>query len=261
MMAQPLLAVKVGNTNLAFGLFLGEELAHVWRAETRPENTADEYASLLLEYLAAAQVSPSSVRAVAVVSVVPALTETVRELTRRYFKLEPFVAAPGVHSGLEIKYDDPRTLGADRLVDMVAARARFGAPAVVVDFGTATTFNALDARGRFVGGAIAPGLVMSAEALHRFTAALPRVEIAPPQTPLARNTPEALRAGIFLGYAGLVETLVARIVSAMNEPSARVIATGGLAPLLAPHCPSIYAVDTRLPLYGLRILYNLNNPL
>ncbi len=259
MNATRLLAIKIGNTNLAWGIFQGDALIHTWRAETRAEKTADEYAALLLELLQDVQVPPRSITAAALVSVVPALNETIRDLCNKYLDVEPFVAASGMKSGMRIRYDDPRTFGADRLVSLVAAKQKYGAPLILLDLGTATTFNALDAHGDFVGGAIAPGLNMSADALHQFTAKLPRIEIAPPPHALGTNTRDALRSGIFFGYVGLVDGILARMKQEMNEPKARVIATGGMSQLLAPHCAAIDVVDGDLALEGLRILYELNH--
>ncbi len=258
-----LLAIKIGNSNIGFGLFEGAQLVQTWRVQTRAEKTADEYGSELLDFFDRTRPSESApasrVEGAAIVSVVPALTTTFEELCRRYLDCEPFIVGPGVKSGIQIQYEDPRALGADRLVALVAARARYGTPALVLDFGTATTFNALDRAGNFIGGAIAPGLTIEAEALHRFTAKLPLVEIAPPPHALATNTRDALRAGIFLGYVGLVEGLIARLRAEMTDSArVRVIATGGLATLIAPHCPSIELVDSQLALEGLRILFEMN---
>ncbi len=254
-----LLAIKVGNSNIGFGVFEGPQLTRAWRVQTQAEKTADEYASQLLDFFDGAAESLAGIDRAAIGSVVPALTTTFEQVCRRYLHCEPFVVAPGIKSGIKIQYEDPRALGADRLVAMAAAKARYGVPALVLDFGTATTFNALDAAGNFIGGAIAPGLNIQAEALHRFTAKLPLVEIAPPAHALAMNTREALRSGIFWGYAGLVEGLIARLRAEMPGPNAvRVIATGGLASLIAPHCPSIEIVDSALALEGLRILFEMN---
>lgn len=253
-----LLAVKIGNTNLGLGIFDGTQLTWAWRAETRVDKTADEYAALLLSYFESANVTPASVHAAALVSVVPPLTEILTEVCARHLQLKPFIAASGVKSGIKILYDDPRTFGADRLTVLVAAKAKYGAPCILIDFGTAVTFNALDAHGDFVGGAIAPGLSMSAQALHEFTARLPLIEISSPERSIATNTRDALRSGIVLGYVGLVEGLIARFKREMNEPNARVIATGGTSGLVAAHCPAIEIVDRELALDGLRLLYEMN---
>ncbi|MGE5140826.1 MAG: type III pantothenate kinase [Rudaea sp.] len=253
-----LLAIKIGNTNIALGLFKNGEIERSWRIETRPEMTEDEYGGLVLDLFSLAGIAPERVTAAAIVSVVPSLTGTWADVARSRFGVTPFVVGPGMVTGIKIRYQDPRTLGADRLVAVIAARARHGSPAVVIDFGTATTFNALDAAGDFGGGAIAPGLNIESEALHLFTARLPRVEISPPARAIATNTPDALRSGIFFGYAGLVEGMVARFKAEMAGP-VRVVATGGLASRLAPYCPSIEIVDPDLAFHGLAILYDLNH--
>ncbi len=254
-----LLAIKVGNSNIAFGVFDGDELVYSWRVQTRADKTADEYASQLLDFFGGVGIDRTRITAVAIVSVVPALILTLEQLARNYLHCEPFLVAPGIKSGVRIQYQDPRSFGTDRLVVLVAAQSRYGAPALVIDFGTATTFNALDSAGNFIGGAIAPGLNLEAEALHQFTAQLPLVEIAPPAQALATNTRDALRSGVFLGYAGLVEGLIARLRGEMQMSApVRVIATGGLARLIAPYCPSIEIVDPQLALEGLRLLYSMN---
>jgi type III pantothenate kinase len=254
-----LLTIKIGNTNLGIGIFDDANLLHSWRAETRPEQTADEYAALLFRLFKQNNVSPDSIHASAIVSVVPVLTETLREMCSRYLHLEPFIAAAGVRSGIRIKYDDPRSLGADRLVSLVAAKQTYGTPLILIDLGTATTFNALDEAGDFVGGAIAPGLNMAAGALHQFTAKLPWIEIVPPERSLATNTRDALRSGIFFGYVGLVEGMVVRMRREMGAPNATIIATGGMSHLLAPHCALIQHVDADLALQGLRLVYEMNH--
>jgi type III pantothenate kinase len=253
-----LLAIKIGNSNIGFGVFEGARLVHTWRVQTRAEKTADEYASQLLDFFESGGDARIRIADVAIGSVVPELTTTFEDLARRYLSCAPFVVAPGVRSGIRLRYEDPRALGADRLIAMVAAKARYGAPAVVLDLGTATTCNVLDAAGNFVGGAIAPGLNIEAESLHQFTAKLPLVEIAPPPRALATNTRDALRSGIFFGYAGLIEGLIARLRADLGLPDTRVIATGGLAALVAPHCPSIDIVDSQLAFEGLRLLFEMN---
>ena len=258
-MTQPrLFAIKIGNTNLGFGLFEADTLTRTWRVETQAEKTADEYAAQLLLFFEEAGIKAESIGAAALVSVVPALNDTMRELCVKYLKVEPFIAAPGSKSGIHIKYQDPRTLGADRLVALVAAKQKYGPPLIVVDFGTATTFNVLDAHGDFIGGAIAPGVNMAAEALHQFTAKLPRIEIAAPPHALATNTTDALRSGIFFGYVGLVEGLLARLKNEMNGTAPHIIATGGMSRILAPHIPSIETVHANQGLEGLRLLFEMN---
>jgi type III pantothenate kinase len=258
MTASRLLAIKIGNTNLGFGIFDAEKLTHTWRAETRTDKTSDEYAALLLSYFESASIEPTSIQAAAMVSVVPALTEIISEVCTQHFQCKPFIAASGVKSGIKIRYEDPRTFGADRLTVLVAAKAKYGAPCILIDFGTATTFNVLNAKGDFIGGAIAPGLNMSAQALHEFTARLPLIEISAPEHSIATNTRDALRSGIILGYVGLVEGLITRFKREMNEPKARVIATGGRSALIASQTQAMEIVDRELALDGLRLLYEMN---
>ncbi len=253
-----LIAIKIGNTNIGIALYHGQEIIRTWRVETRTDKTTDEYASDLSGFLSGLHDETQGSASVAIVSVVPALTQTFIDLAQRYWHQVPFVVTPGIVTGIQIHYQDQRAFGADRLVAIIAAHARYGGPALVIDFGTATTFNAIDAGGNFIGGAIAPGLNIAAQALHEFTAKLPRVEISPPPYALATNTRDALRSGIFFGYAGLVEGLVARLRAEMQAPDAKVISTGGLAPLIAAHCPSIDIVDTQLAYEGLRLLYLRN---
>ncbi len=253
-----LIAIKIGNTNTGIALFQDAQIVRTWRVETRVDKTADEYATELHEFLNGLPGGDRGNAQVAIVSVVPALTGTFTELARRYLHRDPFVVNPGIITGIKIHYQDQRAFGADRLVAIIAAHAKYGGPALVIDFGTATTFNATDANGNFIGGAIAPGLNIAAEALHEFTAKLPRVEISAPPQALATNTRDALRSGIFFGYAGLVEGLIARLRTEMQAPQVRVIATGGMAPRIAPHCPAIEIVDPQLAYDGLRILYLRN---
>jgi type III pantothenate kinase len=255
-----LLAIKIGNSNVTIGVFENSTLIARWRAHTETDKTADEYAILLDDFFAAPRRLPGSLsgrawRGAAIVSVVPALTATFQELCRRHLEIDPLVVGPGVKTGMPIRYDDPRALGTDRLVGAVAAQARFGAPVIVIDFGTATTFNAVNRAGEFVGGAIAPGLNLAADALYRATAQLPRVDLALPPRVIATNTIQAIQSGILFGYVGMLEGLVARMRAELGEPGARVIATGGLAPVLAPQTRVIEAVERDLVLEGLRMIF------
>ncbi len=262
-MTARLLVIKIGNSNVTIGVFENANLRATWRAHSETDKTADEYAILLDDFFTPLRLPPSATggewRGVAIVSVVPQLTTTFQELCRRHLEIEPLVVAPGVKTGMPIRYDDPRALGADRLVAAVAAKAQFGAPVIVVDFGTATTFNAINRAGEFVGGAIAPGLNLAADALHHSTAQLPRVDLAMPPRAIATNTIQAMQSGILLGYVGMVEGMIARMRGELGEPTARVIATGGLAPMLAPQTPVIQAVEPDLILQGLRMIFELNS--
>jgi type III pantothenate kinase len=257
--SQRLLVVKIGNSNVTVGVFEASKLLATWRAHTETDKTADEYAVLLDDFFSALPVDDGgSWRGVAMVSVVPPLTTTFQELCRRHLLIDPLIVAPGIKTEMPIRYDDPRALGADRLVAAVAAKARFGAPAIVIDFGTATTFNAVNRAGEYVGGAISPGLNLAAAALHHSTAQLPHVDLAMPPHAIATNTIHAMQSGILLGYVGMVEGMVARMRAELGEPGARVIATGGLAQMLAPQTRVIDTVEPDLILEGLRIIFEMN---
>lgn len=253
-----LLAIKIGNTNVGLALYDGGAWQHVWRTQTRIESTTDEYGTLLLEFLEAARIERTAIRDAILVSVVPPLTQTLEEVCRRYLRLDPYVAGPDCRLGMRIVYDNPRALGTDRMVTAVGAKDRYGAPVIVVDFGTATTFNVVNRAGDFAGGAITPGLNLTVEALHRYTAQLPRVEVRLPARVIATNTVQAIRSGVVYGYAALVQGMVERIRVEMGEPEVPAIATGGLAALIAPHVPLIRAVDPDLTYHGLRLIYQLN---
>ncbi len=249
-----LLAIAIGNSNVKIGVFEQQELLARWRVRSETNKTADEYALLIDDLLSQAGLVDGW-RGVIVVSVVPSLTTTFQELCRRHFEREALVVGPKTKTGMPIRYENPRALGADRLVAAVAARIKFGAPVIVVDFGTATTFNAVNRAGEFVGGAIAPGLNMAADALYRSTAQLPRIDLSVPPHAIATNTTHAIQSGILLGYVGLVEGMVERMQHEMGEPDAQVVATGGLARILAPQSKRISQVDLDLVLNGLRIIF------
>ena len=252
-----LLAVDVGNTNIVFGLFEGTKLSHQFRVETSRGRTADEYAVIIRQLLEMRQVPIAQVTGAIVASVVPALTEPMVELVRRAFGFEAFVVGPGIKTGMAILYENPREVGADRIVNGVAAYERFHSAVIVVDFGTATTFDCVSPKGEYLGGVIAPGIQISADALFQRAARLPRVEIARPPRTVGRNTQHSMQSGIVYGYVGLVDGLVERLVEELGHPC-EVIATGGLAKLIAPLSKTIKEVDDELTLSGLRILYERN---
>ena len=252
-----LLTIDIGNTNIPWGVFDGENLCATCRVATVHDRMPDEYGILLVQLLEHRHVRPADVSGVAIASVVPALTHVFRQVSRDFIGTEPLIVDAGVRTGVRIRYENPREVGADRVVDCAAVQARYGGPACVVDFGTATTFDAISREGDYLGGAIAPGIGIAAEALFSRASKLYRVEIAPPPRVIGTNTVNALQSGIFLGYVALVEGLVARFRGELGDDM-KVIATGGLAETVARETTSIQHVDPWLTLEGLRIVYNLN---
>src|SRR3954470_5295554 len=252
-----LLTVDVGNTNIAFGLFEGDKLVHQFRCESARQRTSDEYAVLVRQMLALRDVDPRKVDAGIIASVVPSLTDVMVEMVRRAFARDPLVVGPKLRSGMAILYENPREVGADRIVNAVAAYDQVKGGVIVVDFGTATTFDCVSDKGEYLGGAIAPGIQISADALFARAARLHRVEIAKPARVVGRNPVQSMQSGIVFGYAGLVDGVVARIKGELGYPCA-VIGTGGLASLIAPQTASVERVDEALTLHGLRLLYERN---
>src|SRR5882762_11470612 len=252
-----LLTIDVGNTNIVYGLFQDQTLVHQFRVETDRGRTADEYAVVLRQLLAMHEIKPQDVHAAIIASVVPALTEPMAKLVQRFFGSEPLVVGPGIKTGMPILYENPREVGADRIVNAVAAFEDLKSGCIVVDFGTATTWDVVTPKGEYLGGVIAPGIQISSEALYEHAAKLPRVELARPGKVVARNTVASMQAGLVYGYAGMVDALVERIRAEVDFP-ARCIATGGLAPLIATETKTIEATDELLTLKGLRILYQRN---
>lgn len=256
-LAAMLLAIDVGNTNIVVGVFEGETLAADFRTHTDDRWTADELGLLLVQLLAQRDISPQMIGAVAVSNVVPALTGTIERISLTYFGHRPLLVGPGMRSGIRIHAEDPRQVGADRIANAVATRALYGRPAIVVDFGTATTVDAIDEHGDYLGGAIAPGIQISHDALVNHAARLIRVELVAPETAIGRTTASSMQSGIVFGYVGLVSELVRRFRQEMGG-SARVIATGGLAASMAALIDVIDVVDDRLTLNGLRLIHELN---
>ncbi len=252
-----LLVIDVGNTNIVYGVFDGDRLAHQFRVESGRGRTADEFAVTLRQLLDMNGVAPSSVKAAIIASVVPSLTKPMVDLVKKSFDLDALVVGgPGVRTGLPILIDNPREAGADRIVNAVAAFERVRGGVIVVDFGTATTFDCVSQKGEYLGGAICPGLQIAADALFARGAKLPRVEIQKPAKAVGKSTVTAMQSGIVFGYVGLVEGLVARLREELGET--RVLATGGLASLISPLAPSIDEVVDDLTLVGLRIIYERN---
>ncbi len=257
MAAGQLLVVDIGNTNITLGVFRGETLVGRWRLATDPTQTADEYGVLIAALLSQGGLSWDDLKGCAVCSVVPPLTGVFVTLGRRFMGREPLVVSARVRTDLRIRYDPPTALGADRLVDAVAAVHRYGAPVIVVDFGTAITFNVVSAEGEFLGGAIAPGVGTAAWALASVAARLPSVDLVFPPSVIGRDTESAVQAGVLYGYLGLVDGMVRRLQKELGS-DATVVATGGLSRLMGPRTATVQVVDPELTLEGLRLVWEMN---
>ena len=252
-----LLAIDIGNTNLNFGVFDGQERIHHWRAATKRSRTADEYSVLLARFFRLDGLKPADITGCIMDSVVPPLTAECKTMIQRYLHLDPLIVGPGIRTRMRIRYDNPAQLGTDRLVDAVAARELYGTPVIVIDFGTATKFEVVDRDGDYRGGAIAPGIGIAAEALVNAAAQLPRIELTFPPRVTGTNTIHAMQSGLLFGYLGLVEGMISRLKQEWGD-DAIVVATGGLAEVLAQHTSVIDVVNQELTLTGLRILWDLN---
>lgn len=255
-MGSLVLVIDVGNTNTVLGVMSGEDVAYTWRISTLPRTT-DELGALMLQLLAHRGVSPGDITGAICSSVVPAQVYTIEKATRRYLDRPLLVVGRKLKTGMPIRTDNPREVGADRIVNAVAAIHRWGGPIVVVDFGTATTFDCVNAANEYVGGVIAPGLRISEEALVTHTAQLPRVELARPETVIGKNTVHAMQAGLYYGYVGLVDAIIDRIRAEL-DPAARVVATGGYVGLVASGSSRVEEIDPHLTLRGLAVLYARN---
>ena len=253
-----LLTIDIGNTNLTLGLYDGEKLGPRWRLATDHEKMPDEYGLQLTGLLAHASLSAKDISGICLASVVPPLTGKVLHACRQYLGQDPLVVDAGVKTGVRVRYEDPRAVGADRIADAAAVQRLYGGPACVVDFGTATTFDGISKEGDYLGGAIAPGINIASEALFLRTAKLPRVDLQRPPTAIGRNTVHAMQSGLLFGYVALVEGMVARFRTELG-PEMKVIATGGLAEVIAAETKVLQIVAPWLTLEGLRIIWYLNH--
>jgi type III pantothenate kinase len=252
-----LLAIDIGNTNVVLGVFEGERLRESWRVGTKSSITADEYAVIVKDLFAFSGIDFRQIDGIIISTVVPPLLSIMTEMSRKYFKIDPMVVTSELKTGITLSYENPREIGADRIVNAAAAFRLYGGPLIIIDFGTATTFCAVTAQGEYLGGAITPGVKISAEALYQRAAKLPRVELTRPRTIIGRDTVSAMQAGILFGYAGLVDGIVERMKKELS-PDARVIATGGLAGLVTPETKSTIEVRPNLTLEGLQFIYDAN---
>jgi type III pantothenate kinase len=252
-----LLAIDIGNTNVVLGVFDKEKLVENWRVGTDTQITPDEYAMIFKDLFGFAGLEFKLITGVIISTVVPPLLPVMIEMSNKYFRLDPMVVTYEIKTGIKMRYDNPKEVGADRIVNAAAAYKRYGGPIIIVDFGTATTFCAVTKDGEYLGGAIAPGVKISAEALFQRASKLPRVELAKPPKVIGADTISAMQAGIIYGYAGLVDGIVERMKMELSA-EARVVATGGLAELVSPETKTIQEIKPHLTLEGLRLLYEIN---
>lgn len=250
-----LLAVDIGNTNIALGVFDGKDLIQHWKIRSEQQKTSDEYEIILLNLLSIAHLEAKSIRSVIISSVVPPLTPVFQSLSQEFLNINSLVVGPGLKTGMSILYENPQDVGADRVVASVAAFDKYGGPAIIVDFGTATTFDVISEDGEYLGGAIAPGIQIAAEALYLKTAKLPRIEIKKPKSAIGRTTVTSMQSGLYFGYIGLISNIIDEISNELGE-DIKIIATGSFASQICPDLVSIEYLEPFLVLEGLRIVHN-----
>jgi type III pantothenate kinase len=254
-----LLAVDIGNSETTLGVFEGDQVRVDWHLATAIHRTADEYAALLLDLLHSRNLEAADIKRVAMCSVVPPLTAVFNTLFDKYFAIKPLVVEVGIKTGVSIRMDNPREVGADRIVNAAAAHHLYNGPVIVVDLGTVTTFDTVSAEGEYLGGAIAPGIAAAAEAMFERAALLPQIELTKPQKAIGTNTISAMQSGIIFGYVGLIEGIVTRIQKELGAKT-KVVPPGGYAELIATETKVIDAINSTLTLTGLRLIYYMNRP-
>ncbi|KNF07826.1 type III pantothenate kinase CoaX [Gottschalkia purinilytica] len=253
-----ILVCDVGNTNIVLGVYDKNKLLKSWRIATDRDKTSDEYGVLIRQLFEHSTMDINNIESVVISSVVPTIMYSLQAMSKKYFNTEPIVVGPGIKTGINIKYDNPKEVGADRIVNAIAAYEKYGGPLIIVDFGTATTFCAISENGDYIGGAISPGIRISSEALFNRAAKLPKVELIKPKNIINKNTVSSMQSGIIYGYVGLVDYIVSQMKSEMNQEMKEVVATGGLSSLIASESKTITKVDKMLTLDGLRIIYENN---
>ena len=253
-----ILVIDVGNTSIVFGVYDGRKLLYHWRVSTDRSKTADEFGMLMISLLNNEKLDHRLIEAVVIASVVPPIMYSLEHAIRKYFGKKPMVVGPGIKTGINIKYENPREVGADKIANAVAALEIYGGPLIIVDFGTATTFCAISSKGEYLGGVICPGIKISAEALFQTAAKLPKVELVKPEGVLGRNTVSSIQSGIFYGYVGQVDYIVEKLKMEMKEDDIKVIATGSMARFIASESKTINDVNSFLAMEGLRIIYERN---
>lgn len=253
-----ILTLDIGNSNIKVAVFDNIELKHYWRMSTDTQYTCDEYGMTMLSFFNSANIKTSDIDGIMLSSVVPTINYTIEHMCTLYFKQTPIWVVPGMKTGINIKYDVPQQLGSDRIANAVASYHLYGKPTIYIDFGTATTFGAIDKNGSFIGGCICPGIRVASDALVSGTAKLSRFEFTKPKTVICKNTTSNLQSGVIYGYIGQVSYLIGRFKEEMNAPNAYVVATGGMAKLIAEGVSSIDKIDGLLTLKGLRILFEKN---